>query len=190
VTPERLAVWVWLIWWASWWVAALVRNRTVARPAVGRVSYRLIPALGAILLFAPFARLKPEWLTWHLATGAAWATVVVIVVGFLFTWWARIHLGRLWSSDVTRKEGHRVVDSGPYRLVRHPIYTGISVAAFATAVLRGTPISLLGAATLTYGFYLKARIEERFLTEELGDRYSEYAKRTPMLVPFVKSSGD
>lgn len=145
--------------------------------------------LGALLIFGPRIRgLLPTWMTWQPSGAVAWSLVGVAAIGFVFTWWARIHLGRLWSASVTRKEHHRVVDSGPYHLVRHPIYTGIGLAAFATATLQGTPIALLGAAILIYGFYIKARIEERFLARELGDAYMQYAKRTPMLVPFVATT--
>jgi protein-S-isoprenylcysteine O-methyltransferase Ste14 len=175
---------MWITWVVTWWIAALARNRTVAR-AKDQVTYRLAPALGAILIFAPFSRrLAPGWLSWQLPSGAAWAFVGVALAGFAFAWWARIHIGRLWSSGVTRKEGHRVVDTGPYRFVRHPIYTGICLAVFATAIIEGSLVPVMGAVIFTWGFHFKARVEERFLTEELGESYTEYAARTPMLVPF------
>jgi hypothetical protein len=98
----------------------------------------------------------------------------------------RIHLGRLWSDWLTKKAGHHVVDTGPYRLVRHPMYLGLIFAAFATAIEKGTSYALFGAAILTFGFYTKARREERFLRVELGeDAYDEYARKTAMLVPFT-----
>jgi protein-S-isoprenylcysteine O-methyltransferase Ste14 len=87
---------------------------------------------------------------------------------------------------VTKKEGHHVVDTGPYRLVRHPIYTGIILSSFATAFEKGTSIAVAGAATMALGWYLKARLEERFLREQLGaEAYGAYAARVPMLLPFV-----
>jgi protein-S-isoprenylcysteine O-methyltransferase Ste14 len=105
--------------------------------------------------------------------------------GFGLCWWARLHLGKLWSSNVTRKEGHRVVDTGPYGLVRHPIYTGILTALWATAAAKGTILGLVGAAVLTGGMWMKARLEESWLTKELGEEaYGAYRKRVPMLVPF------
>jgi protein-S-isoprenylcysteine O-methyltransferase Ste14 len=111
----------------------------------------------------------------------------LVVVGLAFCWWARLHLGRLWSGTVTRKEGHHVVDTGPYALVRHPIYTGLILAGFATAIARGAPLPLAAAAVATFAWYLKARIEERLLSAELGEHaYAAYAARTPMLVPFPR----
>ena len=104
----------------------------------------------------------------------------------MFAWWARIHLGRLWSGTITRKENHHVVDSGPYALVRHPIYTGLIAAIAATAAAQATVTGLLGAALIAFGLWLKARVEEDFLTAELGaDAYGAYRGRVPMLVPFL-----
>jgi len=86
--------------------------------------------------------------------------------------------------------GHHVVDTGPYRLVRHPIYSGLIFAAFATAIQKGTPFALLGAAMVTLAFCIKARREERFLRAELGENtYDAYARKTAMLVPFVRIEG-
>jgi protein-S-isoprenylcysteine O-methyltransferase Ste14 len=110
--------------------------------------------------------------------------VAVVLAGLLFTWWARVHLGRLWSSSVTRKADHHVVDTGPYGIVRHPIYTGIILASLATAGMRGTALAWLGAGVMTTGWVIKARLEEEFLRDQLGtETYGEYARRVPMLVP-------
>jgi len=109
----------------------------------------------------------------------------VTILALLFTWWARLGLGRLWSSSVTRKEGHRVIDTGPYAIVRHPIYTGLLAATLATAVAIGTWTALLAVACVGTGFWLKASIEEKFLAAEFGpDFYESYRRRVPMLIPF------
>ena len=82
------------------------------------------------------------WIGWIVTRAAAsfWSDRtekrLATFAGILFAWWVRIHLGRLWSGAITRKEGHRVVDSGPYGLVRHPIYTGLLAATFTTAAPR------------------------------------------------------
>jgi protein-S-isoprenylcysteine O-methyltransferase Ste14 len=83
-----------------------------------------------------------------------------------------------------------VIQSGPYHLVRHPIYTGLIVAALAQGVLIGMAANLVGAVLVGLGFWLKARLEERFLSQELGAAtYAEYRRRTPMLVPFWPARG-
>jgi protein-S-isoprenylcysteine O-methyltransferase Ste14 len=178
---------IWIAWIVSWILAAFWANRTEKRVVSWEtVVYRIAILAGAVLL-SPWAarRLHMERL-WHVGYAGACALVLLTLAGLLFTWWARIHLGRLWSGSITRKEGHRVVDTGPYGLVRHPIYTGVIFALFATAAAQATASALAGAALITFGFWLKARMEERFLTQELGaDAYGAYRRRVPMLVPFA-----
>ena len=96
-------------------------------------------------------------------------------------------MGRLWSGYVTLKEGHRVVDTGPYALVRHPIYSGITFAALATAALRASPAGFFGIALIAVGLAMTAKIEERFLREQLGlESYDAYSRRVAMLVPLIR----
>jgi protein-S-isoprenylcysteine O-methyltransferase Ste14 len=125
--------------------------------------------------------------SWYVGESTGWLLAGLTAAGFAFCWWARIHLGRLWSSAVTRKHDHHIVDTGPYRIVRHPIYTGIMFASFATAAAIGTPGGVVGAAIMSLGWYVKARVEERFLREQLGAQaYDAYAQKTAMLIPRVK----
>src|SRR4051812_1774737 len=107
---------VWLAWAVSWAVAAIWADRTVAKPrGCEELPSRLTVAAGAVLVFWGLGDARGY-------TGPlGWALFVLAVCGMFFAWWARLHLGRLWSGRVTRKEGHRVVDTGPYALVRHPI---------------------------------------------------------------------
>jgi protein-S-isoprenylcysteine O-methyltransferase Ste14 len=91
----------------------------------------------------------------------------------------------LWSSQVTRKQDHRIIDTGPYALVRHPIYTGLILAVLATAAVKGTLPGIAGAVFIVWGLWMKARLEERFLRTELGAAYDDYSRRVPMLIPFL-----
>lgn len=186
-----------MVWAASWFAAAIWANRTVKRPALGsQTIYRLFEFGGFFALLAYVVRRTQDGqyvmasyggTLWTLPPNAKWTMVAVAAFGFLFCWWARIHLGRLWSGSVTRKEGHHVVDTGPYRIVRHPIYTGVLTAALATMAVRGTPLAAAGLALLIVGYFLKGRLEERFLRAELGaEAYDAYARKTAMLVPFVR----
>jgi len=97
---------------------------------------------------------------WQIGTPGIYLLAVLAAAGCLFTWWARLHLGRFWSSAITRKEGHRIIDTGPYGLVRHPIYTGLIGAMIATGIAIGTATGLLGTALIAYGLWQKARMEE------------------------------
>jgi len=187
LTPLRATIAAWGLWAVSWFVAALWSRRTVARPVgVGASAHYLPTLLGAAMLFAPRAGHR----VWHLASPIGWILCVATVASFAFAWWARLWLGSLWSGAVTRKTDHHVVDTGPYRLVRHPIYTGLISAGFLLAVEIGTGFALAGASILTLGWWMKARVEERFLTEELGPAYDAYRRRTAMLVPFLNARPD
>jgi protein-S-isoprenylcysteine O-methyltransferase Ste14 len=186
---------LWAVWVVSWMLAAVWTRRTAARPSLRDQVVHMIPTvIGAGLLFSSLrprvAAALGETPLWRLPEGAGWSLTALVGVGLAFTWWARIWLGSLWSGSVGRKEGHAVVASGPYAVVRHPIYTGLILAAFAQAIQLGALENLLGAALITLGFWLKARLEERFLSQELGaETYGAYRRRTPMLIPFWPKAG-
>lgn len=197
--PEAAVYLVWDFWIVSWLAAALWSNRTIKRAGLSReFGYRLLALLGFVLLFAtPLYISHGHWhfgeprgaLGWRLwpypPAPVGWAMVALAALGIAFAWWARIHLGRLWSGSITRKEEHRVVDTGPYAIVRHPIYTGLLTAAVATAVVTGSVHTVLGAILLIVAYWMKAKLEERFLVEELGpEAYNSYRRRVPLLVPF------
>ena len=153
-------------------------------------SYRMLMILGALLVFWRVNLFDQTGQIWIINSPLEWMLWVAALGGLGFTWWARIHLGTLWSGNITRKANHRIVDSGPYGLVRHPIYTGLMVALFATALDRGSISAIAGAAVLTVSLCIKARLEERFLTAELGvQTYGGYRRRVPMLVPFWPAGG-
>jgi|SRR6185503_12072776 len=184
--PLSVARAAWIVWLISWFAAAAWSERTVRRPAVRReVIYRVLTLSGAMFLFGfnPDAE-GADTPLWALPSVIAWVLAGLVICGFVFTWWARIHLGQLWSSSVTRKEHHHVVDTGPYAIVRHPIYTGLLLAILATVLLRGTILTLTGSALIAAGIYIKARVEEEFLRQQLGEPYAVYARHVPMLVPF------
>ena len=190
-TPELVVVSFWLAWYVSWMVAALWRDRAARQPPTrSQVTYRVLAISGFFLLFGgdAFDAIIPPLHArmWRWPLPLQWALAAASFCGFAFTWWARIHLGRLWSSNVGRKADHRIVDTGPYGIVRHPIYTGIIIASVATAALWATAAAWIGVALLTLGWYVKARLEERFLREQLGpENYDAYAQRVPMLIPFL-----
>ena len=175
-----------MAWALSWLLAAFWRERAATQPPRrSQIVYRLLAMAGVVLLFT-HAVPAVDIPLWRSPIPLQWLFVAIAVIGFAFTWWARIHLGRLWSGNVGRKADHRIVDTGPYGIVRHPIYTGIIIATCGTAAMRGTVGAWIGVAVMTLGWYVKARLEERFLREQLGaDSYDGYARRVPMLLPFL-----
>ena len=196
MTPAIATASLWAAWILSWGLASVWTRRTQARPPFNEILLYTVPtAIGALLLFlganatmaargGPFATRFAAQL-WGLPDWACWIMTAAAAAGFAFTWWARVTLGDLWSSSVSRKENHVIIERGPYGLVRHPIYTGLIAAAFATAVEVGSAQTLAGAALMSFGFWMKARLEERFLMAQLGEgAYADYRRRTPMLAPF------
>jgi protein-S-isoprenylcysteine O-methyltransferase Ste14 len=188
--PSEAIVLLWTGWVVSWLAAAWWSNRTEKRPGIGgELAYRLPMLLGAALLLVPAHGYDGVLRLWHVGWTGAWICVALIAAGIVFAWWARLHLGRLWSGRITRKADHHVVDTGPYALVRHPIYTGLLLALLATMAAKGTVPAIAGFACLLGGIWLKARQEEDWLGQELGDPYRAYRRRVPMLLPFGPRSG-
>ena len=189
MTPQDATEYVWLAWLISWFAAAVWSDRTVNRPSLRRqLWYRATTMCGALLMFGVFGIRRYDIRFWELDGGVGWLLVAIAVGGVLFMWWARLHLGRLWSASVTRKADHHIIDTGPYAVVRHPIYTGLLFAIAATVSVRATAETLTGAAILATGIYIKARTEEAFLRDQLGaETYDAYARRVPMLVPFIRA---
>ena len=177
---------LWVGFAVSWLAAAMWSARTEKRAGIGaELSYRIVLLIGGLLFLVPAHGYVGPLRLWHVTLVEAWICVGLIASGFALSWWARIHLGSLWSSQITKKAGHRVIDTGPYRVVRHPIYTGILLAVLGTAAAKGTILGLGAAVVITFGLWLKARLEERWLRQELEpEAYDAYRRRVPMLVPF------
>jgi len=132
-------------------------------PELGPLSSRIFPETPAVQI-----------------TGA-----IITFAGLAFTAWARTVLGRNWSAVVTIRQDHHLIRTGPYRWVRHPIYSGLLLAMLGTAIsvglLRGLAGTLIGLAA----FRMKASLEEAFLTEQFGPEYIEYKKKVKALIPSV-----
>lgn len=186
--PTGLLSLIWLAWVASWILASFWSGRTRSHvPTRDSWPYRLPILLGAILLVPPVERFLGANQLYNLGNAGTFVAGVVVVLGLSFTWWGRIHLGRFWSNAITHKEDHRIIDTGPYGMVRHPIYTGQIIGLLATGLAIGNWAAMLGVVLISFGEWQKARMEERFLSVELGaDAYGAYCRRVPMIVPFLK----
>ena len=114
---------------------------------------------------------------------AQWAGVAIMALGWRSRCWARVHLGSNWSGVVTLKEGHELIRTGPYRNIRHPIYTGILVAFLGNAIVNGQVRGLIALAVMWASFYIKARREESFLEQEFGPKFDEHTQHTGMFLP-------
>jgi protein-S-isoprenylcysteine O-methyltransferase Ste14 len=187
VRPSETLELIWIGWLISWVAASFWSTPMQKRVAkLETWTYRAAIIAGCVLLLPFTAWVLAEKPIWDVGYRGAYALAGVMLMGLLLTWWARLHLGRLWSSVITRKQDHRIIDTGPYAFIRHPIYTGLITALLATAAAEATVTAILGTTLVAFGLWLKARSEERFLTIELGaDTYGSYCRRVPMLVPFL-----
>jgi protein-S-isoprenylcysteine O-methyltransferase Ste14 len=115
----------------------------------------------------------------------AWGGVVLLAAGLGFAGWARWHLGQYWNTRIAIQEDHQLVRTGPYALVRHPIYTGIILGMLGTATAVGERRGLL-AVLLLLGIYLwKIPREESWLLRQLGAQYAQYRREVKAVIPFV-----
>jgi protein-S-isoprenylcysteine O-methyltransferase Ste14 len=186
IAPVVLAYLSWLTFILTWNLFDRQAKTTATPPAQRERLHLLLIAFGIVMLvLAPV--IYPLGRIWVHPPALDWLMLLLLEAGIAWCWWARRHLGRFWSAEVTRKEGHRVIETGPYRFVRHPMYVGMIVMYLGIAVICTTPPAFVGALLMTLGLWLKARVEERFLIDELGAvAYGAYQTRTPMLVPRLR----
>jgi len=183
--PVALCGWIWVVWFSYWlWAARNVQATKSSEGFASRLQHILPLAAGlALILHSPEHHLLLG--PWHRNPAIAYAGVAITAAGLGFMVWSRLHLGRYWSGMVTLKEGHRLIRTGPYTIVRHPMYTGLLFAAAGSALAAGTGDALVGLVILVPAFLLKIHKEETLLTREFGDEYLHFKRDVPALVPFV-----
>ena len=176
---------LWLVFLLYWFVSARKLKAVKQREAYGQRVAQIVFMAGAyVLMFDDwFVRgwLRERFLPDSAVIGAIGTAITA--GGIAFAIWARWHLGENWSAMVTLKEGHELIRSGPYRRIRHPIYTGMLVGFAGTAMAQGEYRGLIALGIAVTNFYLKAKREERFLTREFGEKFQEHSKQTGMFLP-------
>jgi protein-S-isoprenylcysteine O-methyltransferase Ste14 len=177
---------LWLLWGLHWWAQSRgVKANVWAESAPSRLLH-VVPLVVAALLLSldlPLLGLDQRFLPRSMAE--FWVGFSVAVAGLLFTVWARRHLATNWSGDVTIKEGHELITSGPYAWVRHPIYTGLLLGFVGSAVAVGELRGLLALIVVVTALWRKLRLEERGMRQLFGERYLAYEQRVSALIPFV-----
>jgi protein-S-isoprenylcysteine O-methyltransferase Ste14 len=185
-----IETWLWLIFALYWLAGAFTAAKVKVRE--GRASSlprNLVLALGGVLLFG-------KWFSGSLlgrrfvpALPSIWAAgVLLTIAGLGLAFWARYHLGRNWSGQITLKENHTLVCTGPYRYLRHPIYSGILLAVVGTGLTIGLYRALLGVLLIALGLWWKARQEDAWLARAFGEQFEQQRQRTGRLLPRFRSS--
>jgi protein-S-isoprenylcysteine O-methyltransferase Ste14 len=179
---------LWLIL-GLYWLAASFRVKTARRRegVASRLSHMLPLMLAALLLSS--RRTAGRYLSTTLLPHTPvtfWVGFVLLAVGIAFSIAGRVCLGGNWSGTVTLKENHELIRSGPYRLVRHPIYTGLLIGILGTAIAQGELRSLIALALVTAAFLRKIGVEESFLIQQFGSSYERYRSEVPALIPLLR----
>jgi protein-S-isoprenylcysteine O-methyltransferase Ste14 len=178
---------LWIAWGVYWWVAARDVKATARQENIASRAAHLLPlALAGLLLASPrlpipflYSRfLTPTPVTFFGGAG-------LVACGLAFAIWARLVLGRNWSGTVTLKHNHELIRNGPYRWVRHPIYTGLLLGFLGTAIALGQWRGLLAVLIVFVALWRKLRLEERWMIEVFGTHYVRYRNEVAALIPFV-----
>lgn len=173
----------WLIWLAYWVRASSGTKQTVRLEGrLSRTPQALLLILGGALVVLPPAAFGLPAGADNFGTLQA-AGLVALIAGLAFTVWARLHLGTNWSVSVTLKDAHELIRSGPYGLVRHPIYTGCLLGVIGSALIRSEWLGVIGFAMIFASLAYKVRIEESWLSERFGEGYRVYQREVRALVP-------
>jgi protein-S-isoprenylcysteine O-methyltransferase Ste14 len=178
---------LWLVLALVWVVSALRTKRTIkSQSSSWQLLYTAILAVGVYLIFAKQSGIP--WLDRRLflvTVPIVLAGLLAVLAGVVFSVWVRLMLGDNWSNRVTVKENHTLVRSGPYRIVRHPIYSGILLGMLGSALQRGGIRCFVGVLICGLSFWLKTRAEERFMVQSFGEEYLQYRHKVKALAPFI-----
>jgi protein-S-isoprenylcysteine O-methyltransferase Ste14 len=178
---------MWLSYLAYWQAMSTNVKATERSESVPSRLARLVSIVSAVALLSLPSVPLPLVNERFLSHGALyfWGGAALTAGGLLFSVWGRRHLGRNWSQAVTVKEGHELITSGPYALVRHPIYAGLLLAFVGSAVARGEWRGLLAVALVFGALWHKLKLEEKWMRAQFGESYETYSRRVAALVPYI-----
>jgi protein-S-isoprenylcysteine O-methyltransferase Ste14 len=184
-----ISVWYtvpWVVMIAVWIIGALTARSTARRESAGRrAGHMFLVVLAAWIFFFPQmprifgTRVVPD------TASVFWIGVAITWIGIAFAIWARLTLGRNWSGMVEVKQEHQLVIAGPYRLVRHPIYSGILLALLGTALGTGELRCFIALPLFFAAWLTKSRHEEEFMRQQFGGEYLAYQSKVKALIPGV-----
>jgi protein-S-isoprenylcysteine O-methyltransferase Ste14 len=178
---------VWIAFLLYWQIkAADTKTSQRLEPAASRILRALLLLIAIVLLST--TRIPLPWLyrqLWPTGIWPFWIGAAVTIAGLLFAVWARQHLASNWSSSVTIKQGHELIITDPYAIVRHPIYTGILTGFLGTAIALSQVRGFVGLVLLFAVLWAKLRKEEEWMRSQFGETYATYAHQTAALVPYI-----
>jgi protein-S-isoprenylcysteine O-methyltransferase Ste14 len=185
MNANAICGYLWIAWWLVWVALAFGSKKTQQREsAASRLAYTLVAWLAMYIMLSARGLgswLRTDVLPYHAWMG--WLGIALTALGFALTFWARAILGRNWSGNVTIKVDHELIRTGPYRYVRHPIYTGIILALIGTAIARDQWRGVVAVPLLWASFTVKRLKEEQFMRQTFGAQYVDYSQTTGAIFP-------
>ena len=177
----------WIIFILDWMVSSLFVKKSLTKRGPGWILWRVVAAFFVIVFVRfdksgalSFFRFSFQSYFSFLIPGS-----VLTVLGLFGAIWARFHLGRNWSGYATYKEDQTLVTTGPYKYVRHPIYTSMILMFIGTILYYGSLFVSIFFIILAITFILRTREEEEIMLKLFGEKYAEYMKRTKRLLPLI-----
>lgn len=183
---NQVTLLLWIAFIVYWWVSAIgVKKNIEGRSWARGAGLRILFVVAIILILQASSSITPSgfW-GYRFGYGTELAGAILCAAGIAFAIWARVHLGRDWSPTPSIKEGHELVTTGPYRFVRHPIYTGMILALFGSALVNGV-VWFIVFVVFSVMFLWRIPIEEGYMMRLFPDQYPEYKKRTKAIIPFI-----
>jgi len=184
--PYKCILICWIGFGAYWYISALAVRPVAERyPWLGQLGHKVPVIIGALLIFWPRQRFPWDMrLPWS-GPASAWVGAALCAIGLGGAIWSRRTLAGNWSGNITFKQGHELIERGPYRFVRHPIYTSILLMGLGTALDVGYAGAMAGVALMFLGYWIKLRQEEQLLTRHFPSEYPAYKTRVKALIPFI-----
>jgi protein-S-isoprenylcysteine O-methyltransferase Ste14 len=180
---------LWTAFGIYWWIAARGTKKTERIESTASQIAHFVP-LGIAIYLVVWRRLPGDilgasYLMPQLEVPFFVIGAVLTAAGLVFAVWARLHIGRNWSGTVTVKQGHELIRNGPYRFVRHPIYSGLLLAIVGSAIARGEWRGLAAIVVAFVSLWRKLRLEERWMSEVFGEAYARYRAEVRALIPLL-----
>jgi protein-S-isoprenylcysteine O-methyltransferase Ste14 len=180
----------WIVFAAYWAIGAFK-----TRPTAKKESFAARYGVMSMEVFGFYCLLSKDAGIGALGRRVVLRTVELRLVGVALLWagialalWARWHLGQYWSGRITIKEGHQLIRTGPYARLRHPIYSGLILAAAGTAIEIDQWRGVAAVCIIVFGFWIKGRREEALLTKQFGAEFDVHRRSTGFLLPKLRSS--
>ena len=186
LTFAPIIAFCWITFYVVWMIAALFTKRTAERTAWRRGWWIWFPVAAFMFVVRRAILFSVSAALWQVTPLLGIVADAMTVIGLLITLWARQSLGTNWSSSVVFKERHELIEGGPYRFVRHPIYSGVLLMLFGTMLVWGRLVGVIALVVIIVGLSIKAYLEERLLMRHFPEAYARYRRRVrAAVIPFV-----